>query len=125
MEERENLNEHRVIKAVVLLSVTIGSAFHCKLIENTKLLEKILRLRTMQQLPVSQKLEVVTPLLKSPTFQYCLTALQPEITSLQKCCRAFSFVLSRFTWKTRPVQVVLRMVTVELIRPSNFLTYVL
>lgn len=36
------------IKAVVLLRVNVGSAFHYKLIQNVKLLEKILHLRNMQ-----------------------------------------------------------------------------
>lgn len=49
-------------KAVVLLRVHIGSAFHNKFIQNIKLLEKILHLRNMQYLLMSQKLEVVTPL---------------------------------------------------------------
>lgn len=50
------------IEAVVLLRVNIGSAFHYKLIQNIKLLEKILHLRNMQELLMSHKLEVVTPL---------------------------------------------------------------
>lgn len=61
MKEREKLNGD-AIKAVVLLGVNIGSAFHYKLIQNIKLLEKILHLSNMKYLLMTQKLEVVTPL---------------------------------------------------------------